>query len=102
VEEKKMKNFRTYQLAMSFYQESQKIRLRGPMKDQFERAVLSIPLNLAEGSAKPSAKERRKFYRIALGSLREVQCLLELSEEKELFAKADILAAHLYSLCIRT
>ncbi len=97
-----MKNFRTYQLAMSFYQESRKIRLRGPMKDQFERAVLSIPLNFAEGSAKTSAKERRKFYRIALGSLREVQCLLELSGEKKLFAKADNLAAHLYRLCLRT
>ena len=94
-----MKNFRSYQLAMEFYRESQKIRLKGPMKDQFERAVLSIPLNLAEGSAKPTAKDRRKFYRIALGSLREVQCILDLSGEKELFAKADILAAHLYRLC---
>ena len=97
-----MKNFRTYQLALEFYRESQKIRWNGPMKDQFERAVLSIPLNLAEGSAKPTAKDRRKFYRIALGSLREVQCLLELAGHRELFVKADILAAHLYRLCLRT
>ncbi len=42
------------------------------MKNQFQRAMLSIVLNLAEGSAKSSHKERRKFYEISLGSLREV------------------------------
>ncbi|MBI3534569.1 MAG: four helix bundle protein [Deltaproteobacteria bacterium] len=40
--------------------------------------MLSIPLNLAEGSAKPTSPDRRKFYFIALGSLREVQTLLAL------------------------
>ena len=96
-----MKNFRTYQLAIAFYKESQKIKWSSPMRDQFERAVLSIPLNLAEGSAKPTSKDRRKFYRIALGSLREVQCLLEIAGNKELAQQADILAAHLYRLCTR-
>lgn len=57
---------------------------------------------LAEGTAKPTAKDRRKFYRIALGSFREVQCFLELSGNLELLESADILGAHLYKLCLNT
>jgi len=68
-------------------------------KDQFDRAALSISLNLAEGAAKPTEKDRRKFYFIALGSMREVQTLLELFGSEDLIKKADILAAHLYCLC---
>ena len=97
-----MKNFRTYDLAIRFYQQSQKIKLSGPMRDQFQRAALSIPLNLAEGSAKPTPKDRRKFYRIALGSLREVQCILILACEHTLLKQSDPLAAHLYKLCQNT
>lgn len=97
-----MKKFRTYELAIEFYKECQKAKVNSSMKDQFDRASLSIPLNLAEGGAKPTAKDRRKFYRIALGSLREVQCLLELSNNKVLQCHADKLAASLYKLCIKT
>ncbi len=94
-----MNQFRTYQLAIQFYRDCQGLKLKGAMKDQFERAVLSIPLNLAEGTAKPTAKDRSRFYHIALGSLREVQCLLMLSGTKELIQQADTLGAHLYRLC---
>ena len=63
-----MKNFRTYELAVFLYKECQKIKVRNPViRDQFERASLSIVLNLAEGSGKPSAKDRRRFYSFALG-----------------------------------
>lgn len=72
------------------------------MKDQFDRALLSIPLNLAEGSAKPSSKERARYYRTALGSLREVQVILDLNDAEELKQSADILAASLYRLCKNT
>ena len=63
-----MQKFKTYQLAINFYRNSRNLKLREPLKNQFHRASLSIVLNLAEGSAKPTAKERRKFYRISLGS----------------------------------
>lgn len=53
-----MNEFRTLSLAKIFYKECQTLKLHGAMKDQFERAVLSIPLNLAEGSAKPTARDR--------------------------------------------
>ena len=93
-----MKNFRTYQLAKSFYQDCQSLKLTQPAKDQFDRALLSVLLNLAEGSAKPTAKDRQKFYSIALGALREVQVLLELTGAQSLIQASDTVAACLFCL----
>ena len=97
-----MEKFRTYQLAKQFYHKSNDLRLREPMRNQFQRAALSIVLNLAEGSAKSTAKERRKFYRIAFGSLREVQATLDILNHIELIKEADKLGAYLYKLCQNT
>ena len=94
-----MNNFRTYELSIQFYRDCQGLKLSSIAKDQFERAILSIPLNLAEGAAKPTARDRAKFYFIALGSLREVQTLLRLFGTQDLIDSADRLAAHLYCLC---
>jgi four helix bundle protein len=97
-----MNNFRSLDMAKEFYRECQKLKLTGPAKNQFGRALLSIPLNLTEGSAKPSAKERRKYYHSALGSLREVQTLLDLTGQTQLKASANHLGAMLYKLCKNT
>ena len=97
-----MQKFKTYQLAVQFYHKSNKLTLKGPMKNQFQRAVLSIVLNLAEGSAKSSSKERRKFYEISLGSLRETQAILILINHQVLIKEADKLGAFLYKLCQNT
>ena len=59
-------------------------------------------LNLAEGSAKPTAKDRKKFYYISLGSLREVQAILDMIGHFELAKQADRLGAYLYKLCQNT
>ena len=64
--------------------------------------MLSIVLNLAEGSAKSSHKERRKFYEINLGSLRQVQAILILVNHQKLIKEADTLGAFLYKLCKNT
>ena len=97
-----MQKFKTYQLAINFYRNSRKLNLREPLKNQFQRASLSIVLNLAEGSAKPTAKDRKKFYRISLGSLREVQTILDILGCIELIKEADKLGACLYKLCQNT
>lgn len=73
--------------------------LRGEMRDQFERALLSVVLNLAEGSAKPTRKDQARFYAIALGSLREVQAIFDLIGDQYKFAQADRLAAMIFRLC---
>ena len=90
-----MKNFRCYQMAKSQYHDCQKLKLPRYLKDQLNRASLSICLNLAEGSGKTSKKERRRLYHIALGSQREVHCLLDLEGIDQL---SDTLGASLYKL----
>jgi four helix bundle protein len=47
--------------------------------DQLRRAVISIPSNIAEGTAKASPKEQFHFLEIAYGSLMEIMCQLEIS-----------------------
>ncbi|MCR5239908.1 MAG: four helix bundle protein [Prevotella sp.] len=47
--------------------------------DQLHRAVISIPSNIAEGTAKASPKEQFHFLEIAYGSLMEIMCQLEIS-----------------------
>ncbi len=95
-----MENFRTYQLAIIFFKECENIKLKGPAKNQFERATLSIVLNLAEGSAKPSQKQRKQFYSISLGSFKEVRAIMQLypKQTKTITKTANILGAHLYKL----
>ena len=97
-----MQKFKTYQLAINFYRNSRNLKLREPLKNQFHRASLSIVLNLAEGSAKPTAKERRKFYRISLGSLRETQAILDIIGHQNFIKETDKLGAYLYKLCQNT
>lgn len=96
------KKFKTYHLAVQFYNNARKLYLKEPLRNQYQRAILSIVLNLAEGSAKFSNKERRRFYRISLGSLREVQAILEITNNKTLITQSDKLGAYLYKLCKKT
>ncbi len=97
-----MKNFRTLEMAVNFYQNAKNLKLKHPLQNQYDRALLSIVLNLTEGSAKPSAKERKRFYYIALGSLREVQMILKLTQKLKLLSESDALGASLYKLCKNT
>ena len=57
-------------------------------------------MNLAEGWGRETNKDRMRFFRMAFGSLRECQAILELSEggDKQAVKDADVLAAHLYRL----
>jgi len=50
----------------------------GYLADQLRRAMASIVLNLAEGNAKISHPERRRFFRIARASVAEVAACLDL------------------------
>ena len=44
---------------------------RYALADQLRREAISIPSNIAEGSGRPSTKERVRFTEIAYGSLME-------------------------------
>ena len=47
--------------------------------DQMRRAAVSIPSNIAEGTAKVSPKEQFHFLEISYGSLMELMCQTEIA-----------------------
>lgn len=46
---------------------------------QIRRSAYSIPLNIAEGNAKRSSRDKANFANIAIGSLEELHCQLRIS-----------------------
>ena len=48
------------------------------LRDQLERASMSIVLNIAEGAGRKSPADRNRFFTIAMGSLLECGALLDL------------------------
>ncbi len=91
-------NFNSYQKALELYKLCEGIKAKAFLKDQLERAALSVVLNLAEGSAKTSPKERARFYGISYASLRETQVLLGILNHAEAGILADELGAMIYKL----
>ena len=94
-----MKNFHTYQLALQLFRKIDSHNWRSAeLTDQVHRASMSIVLNIAEGYGRRTAKDRRRFYFNALGSLREVQAAIELAQLTSLNDLADHVGACLYKL----
>ena len=60
-----MRTFKAYQLSLHFYKNCTEVKLPRHLQDQLLRASSSICLNLAEGSARRTPRDRRKFYNIA-------------------------------------
>ncbi len=94
------KTFRTLELAIQFYEATENLNLSGNLKDQLSRASSSIALNLSEGNAKPSVKEKKRFYQTAYASLKECETIFKLAKVRklEVISNADRLGAHLYKL----
>lgn len=93
-------SFRSYQVAVDFYRLAQTQQAPRHLRDQLLRAASSAVLNLGEGSAKRSPADRRRFYEIALGSIRECETIVVLLEphSTRLAEPIDKLARHVYQL----
>lgn len=70
------------------------------LADQLRRAADSIVLNIAEGSARGSNREFRKFLEVARGSMKEVEAALALACDGELVAESE--ASAILALADRT
>ena len=57
---------------------------------QMRRSAVSIPSNIAEGTARNSHKEFIKFLYIAQGSLAEIETQLLLAKRLHLLNKSDV------------
>ena len=67
-------------------------RGNGYLSDQLKRAMASIVLNIAEGNAKGSFNERRRFFRIARASAAEVGACIDLMRAFGLLKPAEAIA----------
>jgi len=70
---------RIYKLTLDFPQ-----RYQFSVGDQLRRASLSIVLNIVEGGARKSPKEKKQFLNIAFGSLKETKYLVYFCNELKL------------------
>jgi four helix bundle protein len=91
---------RCYEMAVQFYQRSKTLKMEMHLRSQWNRACSSIALNIAEGYGKPTLRDKKKYFAIALGSLRECQAILDLCGCKDpaLLQLADFLGGSLYKL----
>jgi four helix bundle protein len=93
-----------YQCALRFAALSFEVLERMPrghaeLSDQLRRATISIPLNIAEGSGKPTDKDGSRDHAIARGSALECAAIVDLLHMQALIEPAS--AAEAKSLWVR-
>jgi four helix bundle protein len=108
-------NLRVYHVAIEFLALAVSLMERFPkghshLVDQLRRAALSIPLNIAEATGKPSAADNARYFAIARGSALECGAILDACLIMKLAENADVtrgkallipLVAMLSKLCRR-
>ena len=67
----------------------QNAKLSGALNNQLSRAALSVPLNIAEGSAKFSKPDRKNYFITARGSVFECVAILDILLDERLIGKED-------------
>jgi len=83
------KDLKVYQKAMDLVTEIYQVTKSFPVEEkygltsQIRRAAISIPSNIAEGSARKSTKEYIQFLYHSLGSAAEIETQLDLSKRLE-------------------
>ncbi|MDI6732114.1 MAG: four helix bundle protein [Candidatus Margulisbacteria bacterium] len=87
-------SFPVYKDVRNFIKEIYAISGKFPKEEQFgltnqlRRAVISIALNIAEGSDRGSDNEFKRFIDISIGSLNEVIAILDIASDNG-FIKKD-------------
>jgi four helix bundle protein len=85
-----------YNFSKLFVKESYKLTQLLPPEERFgmisqiRRAALSVHLNIAEGSSRKSAAERKRYYEISRGSLIEIDAAIDIANELGYFNNYDL------------
>jgi four helix bundle protein len=85
-----------YSASRQFAVECYKLTNRLPVSEKFglisqiRRAVLSVHLNIAEGSSRKSETERKRYFEIARGSVIEIDAALDIASDLQYLQQADI------------
>lgn len=95
-----MKSFLTLDVAIEFYEQSEKSNLKGNLRDQLLRAASSIALNLFEGNAKRAVPEKKRYYQMAYASTQECKTILKLAKisDERMLNTIDKLGAWIFNL----
>ena len=85
-------DFKVYQDSKSLHKEIIEItsalpRTQWELADQMRRASLSVCLNIAEGSAKFSDKDFKRYIENSLGSINEVVACLDIALDNSIITK---------------
>ncbi|MFA5840413.1 MAG: four helix bundle protein [Candidatus Margulisiibacteriota bacterium] len=81
--------FPVYKLALEYARNAEDLLIQldlpksSRIADQFSRASLSIPLNIAEGAGRYSKADKKNFYIVARGSVFECVAILDVLISKE-------------------
>ena len=70
------------------------------MRDQLERASISIILNIAEGAGRRTAADRRRYFVIAQGSTYECAAILDILRLRKIAQASRCVAARNYAVRI--
>ena len=88
-------NLDVYKLALDWAELSEQLLAKAGkgisrhFADQFARASLSIPLNIAEGNGRWHKPDKRNFFWIARGSAFECVPMLELLKRRKIISDAE-------------
>jgi four helix bundle protein len=84
-----------YQLAKEIVIYNYKLTKNFPSEEKFalvqqmNRAAVSVPSNIAEGTSRKSNKDKAHFINIAYGSLMELVCQMEVALELEYIEQSE-------------
>ncbi|MGC4235366.1 MAG: four helix bundle protein [Niabella sp.] len=96
------KNLKVYQFSTELIKEVYQHTKTYPQEEQFvlvsqlQRAAISVCSNLAEGAARNSKTEKKRFYEISRSSLVEIDTQIEIPLILEYLKKNEILKLEEY------